>query len=209
MGFVSGPTVHVQWMFSLMQCPVRVIGVRSGPMLSEARNEVAERFLKDFTEDYLVTTDTDIVFTRQDVDYLLSHDAPLASGLYAAETGQLMAGRWYGETGMMETLEESPSEVTLVDSVGAGFLAVRRDALEKIGPGWFNYMSVDGREIGEDVAFCRRASAAGYQIVLDPRIRLAHLKVMEVRPDTLLYQYRFSSESDGASESASQAMPEA
>jgi GT2 family glycosyltransferase len=101
-----------------------------------------------------------------------------------------MAGVWEGDEGMMRALEEPPTETSRVDAVGAGFVIVRRDVWEAIDGHWFDYEHYNGRQLGEDVAFCHKVADAGFEILLDPRVRLAHLKVMEVHPDSLTYQYR-------------------
>jgi hypothetical protein len=68
---------------------IRPIAVECGPAIAFGRNAVVESFLA--TEDeYLLFTDTDMMFGVRDVDLLLAADAPIAGALYFnAATGEL------------------------------------------------------------------------------------------------------------------------
>lgn len=70
---------------------LRPIPIECGPALAQGRNAVVESFLR--TEDeYLLFTDTDMMFEARDVDLLLAADAPIAGALYYnAATGELPA----------------------------------------------------------------------------------------------------------------------
>jgi GT2 family glycosyltransferase len=59
----------------------RPVSVESGPFLTRARNTVVQAFLRN-TDDYLLFTDTDMVFHPQDVRLLLESDAAIAGALY-------------------------------------------------------------------------------------------------------------------------------
>ena len=59
----------------------REVPIEAGPFVSRARNLIVERFLS--TEDeYLLFTDTDVVFHPEDLDLLLAADASIAGALY-------------------------------------------------------------------------------------------------------------------------------
>lgn len=78
------------WVQSLLACAARsgALGFQilpraceTGPQLDKARNMLLASFLQ--TEaDYLLFSDTDIVFTPDDVKLLLEADAPIAGALY-------------------------------------------------------------------------------------------------------------------------------
>jgi hypothetical protein len=85
------------WVQSLLACAARSASLgfglipqacETGPQLDKARNMLLRSFLT--TElDYLLFSDTDIVFTPDDVKLLLEADAPIAGALYftaAADT---------------------------------------------------------------------------------------------------------------------------
>lgn len=62
------------------------LSVESGPFLSRARNTIVRAFLES-EADYLLMTDTDAVFSPEDVQELLDTDKPIAGALvYTAVT---------------------------------------------------------------------------------------------------------------------------
>lgn len=64
------------------------------------------------------------------------------------------------------------------DIVGAGCLAVRGSALQKIGEPWFEYMDWPGRqESSEDIHFCLQAKNRGLGVWTDTRIPCSHFYV--------------------------------
>jgi hypothetical protein len=63
------------------------LSVESGPFLSRARNTIVKAFLES-EADYLLMTDTDAVFSPEDVSALIEADKPIAGALvYTAVTG--------------------------------------------------------------------------------------------------------------------------
>jgi hypothetical protein len=63
-----------------------------------------------------------------------------------------------------------------IDACGAACLLIRTDVLRAIPPPWFDWPDSSR---GEDIAFCERARAAGFPIVLDFDVRCTHLGVLE------------------------------
>jgi hypothetical protein len=57
-----------------------------------------------------------------------------------------------------------------VDGVGAGCLMVHRHVYQQMEPPWFKF---EGS--GEDLYFCRKAKALGFQIALDTSLHLGHV----------------------------------
>jgi hypothetical protein len=189
LGFVSGQTVQTKWMGSVLQLVQQrgtpVISVISGPFLAKSRNRVVELFLTGEWE-YLLMTDTDIIFTLGDVDKLASHDCPVTSGLYVIDTGQIAAG-YEAEGDKFWTFNYIPEEPVVIDYCGAGFMLVHREAFEAVqkeyGNHWFDYMPTEGTQAGEDISFCKRLKAVEMPILLDPAVRLGHVKTVPLNPE--------------------------
>jgi GT2 family glycosyltransferase len=95
----------------------------------------------------------------------------------------------YRITGDGEVLrfEEAPeSGVVDVDATGAACLLVHRSVFEKIATEypapltWFAETVAFGQLWSEDITFCVRARAAGFQTVVDCDVRLGHIKPVSI-----------------------------
>jgi hypothetical protein len=84
------------------------------------------------------------------------------------------------------TMEPIPLKepLELTDVVGMGCTLIRLDYVRKLPMPWFEYrrdLRGSGEySISEDVAFCAKMQAAGYQILTDTSLEVGHLKTMVV-----------------------------
>jgi hypothetical protein len=140
--------------------------------------------------DYLMWIDSDVLFTPQQFQRLLSHDKEIISGVYAMEGGKEIATvkEWdedfFKKNGHFEfmTLASLNSEKKLIDVAytGMGFMLIRKGVIESMEYPWFRPIE---KQIGdmvdftmEDVAFCLQAIKHGYRILIDPQVRVGHEK---------------------------------
>lgn len=77
-------------------------------------------------------------------------------------------------------LAEVPDEPFTVVGAGSAGMLIRRRVLDEIGYPWFE--STDGVYLNEDLTFCRKVRAAGFEIVCDPHALLGHIGQMHVWP---------------------------
>lgn len=206
-GFVHSKTYHHEFAWSycklLMACKQRVtvIPIRSGPNISNPRNDLISAFLQN-EDKALLMLDTDIEFEPEHVEELLSHldEYPLLGGVYRnvftpGEEPIIVASVRTGPGtfahGDAITQEHG---IIPVAGLGMGFTLIRRDVCEALGPGaplWpFAELAVPGSALGaetpeekavthmlsEDITFCFRAAAAGFQPYLDLDCRVKHHK---------------------------------
>ena len=70
-----------------------------------------------------------------------------------------------------------------------GFFACRREVLEKLKYPYFNYplIEIEGKDgklirdmCSEDVAFCKNITDAGYDIMVNTRMRVGHEKTLVI-----------------------------
>jgi GT2 family glycosyltransferase len=181
----------------------------AGPYLDAARNTVVHGFLRDTDCDWLLFIDSDIGFDgdqiRELVDDVDPYVTPVVGGLYMNPTQGHVKPVAYTEStttittyGGVEVEAVHFDQIDLpavdapdmvVDAIGTGFMAIHRSLLEKMADHfdhpreWFACEVQDGTLLGEDLAFCRRVRSLGYPIVLNPRVRLAHLKDILLTPD--------------------------
>jgi hypothetical protein len=103
---------------------------------------------------------------------------------YEAQTRKVSAGM-FDETGACVCFREKDvvSAKGLIDVQWTGFPAVlmRGSMLRRLGWQAFAHIpaAVEWGFFGEDVSFCKRAMEAGLTIVVDPRLKVPHLKLRD------------------------------
>lgn len=165
----------------------------SGSLLVRERNDLLKAFLEtDAT--HILMIDSDIGWDPRDVKKLIDHDEDFVAALYPARGPDnvfLFRGVYDGPGKKM-----SPSEKLLLEMeyIPAGFMLLKRHVIEKMNEHFpeLYYIPKDpslahtagyylfavevweGEFWGEDYVFCRRARQTGFQIWIDPMIRLDH-----------------------------------
>lgn len=143
--------------------------------------------------DYMLWIDSDIAFEFEHLLNLLELDGDIVSGWYAQPGGATATVERADDADFLRdgryrflTIAEIEARAApfAVDHTGLGWMLVRRGVFEKLPMPWFEHTSrwlADaGREVivpcSEDAAFCLKARAAGFRILLDPRTRVGHEK---------------------------------
>jgi hypothetical protein len=145
--------------------------------------------------DYIMWIDSDILFTTDQFDRLLSHKKDIVSGLYFMEGGKQFAAvkdwdeEYFKKTGSFRFLE--PPDLPYTDLMelsynGMGFMLMRRGVFEKMTYPWFEPEHFRFGHISdfasEDVSFCRKAQRAGFKIYADPTVIVGHEKTQILMP---------------------------
>lgn len=167
------------------------VGVRSGPRIAEARNQIVAAFLAmddEAAPEWLWMVDTDMVFTADCLDRMLktadAGECPIVGGLCYATADRPVMFRVTGSV-VERVVEWSPGELVDVDATGAACLLIHRSvlaALREVDPDgaypWFveGATTSRGELLGEDTAFCMRARSLGFRIAVDTSIRVGHVK---------------------------------
>lgn len=152
-----------------------------------ARNVLANEFLKRKEFDTLVWIDSDIGFTRTDLQNLIDTEESFVSGLYTDKCQPPMPF-CRGENGITVPLEDIPKQGLLkARFVPGGFLKVERSVLETLiekkavatyGGGqmhhFYNGRIVMDNLLSEDYSFSDLVWSAGIQPWINCGIRLNH-----------------------------------
>jgi hypothetical protein len=140
----------------------------------------------EFTYDKIMWIDSDIQWAPSDFGTLYYSDKDIVSGCY------LMPDR--ATPIFASVLAPMMSEQDLVHhdkpfkthAIGFGFVCVKSGVFETMKRPWFSFLG--GEEefglpiiMGEDVAWCVNARKAGYDIWVDPSVRVTHTKTVKVR----------------------------
>jgi len=171
-------------------------------VVSRARNLLAKDFLESNCTD-LIFIDSDINFEPEDVLRLMAWTSEPKKGIVAG------VPRVRGEERVYITLldYDENNELTMngmglvrAKRVATAFMMVRRDVFETLveaHPEWtyhdkktdrmlpalFDFKLTEEGYMGEDFLFCDRTREVGFEVWVDPTIKLGHMGVQEYLGD--------------------------
>ena len=170
-------------------------------VVSRARNLLVKDFLESNCTD-LLFIDADINFDANDVFRLLAWAGDPKKGIIAGVPRTRKTDKVY-----IARLDQDDQGLTMngmglvrAQRVATAFMMVRREVFENLiekHPEWSYYDDNSGRHlhavfdfkvtptgyIGEDFLFCDRARELGYEVWIDPTIKLGHMGVQEYEGD--------------------------
>ena len=188
------------------QAPAHGIDVSIGSIcgcsvVSRARNLLVQDFLEsDATELFFV--DADINFQPEDVFRLMAWVSEPNIGIAAGIPCARKSEKTY-----IVTLDDDNDQVVMnhmglvrAKRVATAFMMIKRKVIEDLierNPQWkyhdsrserdlsavFDFMVKDNTYVGEDYLFCDRAREIGYEVWVDPTIKLGHMGVQEYEGD--------------------------
>lgn len=169
--------------------------------LDNLRGSEQKPFNGEVDYDVWVTIDSDIFFTPEQLERLIedTDTHPIISGVYrmidmkhyaAVKTWNIDFFKKNGTFKFLrvEDLEGAPKYMKVAYN-GMGFMAIKREVLEKMKYPYFHRelqvieMS-DGTIIqdmcSEDVAFCKNAKDVGYDVMINTELRVGHEKELVI-----------------------------
>jgi len=178
---------------------VQICNISGCSVVSRVRNLIAADFLNSDCTD-LMFIDSDINFEANDIFRLLAWNSDPKKGIVAGIPVARKKGQVY-----FSTLDTDDDQSIFMDKMGlvrakrvaTAFMMIRREVFEKLKdahPEWvyhdekkqgdemvcfFDFALKDGQYIGEDYLFCDRARELGYEVWIDPTIKLGHMGTIE------------------------------
>lgn len=166
---------------------ILITGVEGHVNVSTPRNELVKIFLHKTKADYLLSVDSDMAFTMEDIERLVAHRLPVVSGLcLGKKEGKGVFAAAGKTTDISLAIEECDGSTFEVAWVGMAFCLIYRTVLQNLGVGplWpYADTLVDGKALGEDVVFCLRAKEKGFKIFIDTAVHIGHVKQMVISFD--------------------------
>lgn len=181
----------ITWAHNMGYCS-HVGDAREITLSGTRHNSIEENrpFSGQITYDKLLWIDSDISWKPEDVLKLYDSDKDIISGAYLLGTGGVAAYPTEGKSGYTPQEFLSLQEPTKVAGTGFGFICVKQGIFEQLSRPWFqsvmgtvtdeNGVSTDFPIMGEDLSWCKRVTNLGYEIWLDPSVRLTHQKVAKL-----------------------------
>ncbi len=156
--------------------------------------------------DYIMWIDSDVVFNRDNFERLLEADKDIISGWYMDKDEEPAFGflkkeedKYGRKVSPMPLYDKNnvysfykdfevrdKKELYKVDWIGMGWMLIKRGVMEKVKYPWFAPKTVrvgkPGKDIlytslSEDISFQLNLKEAGFDIWLDPLIRVGHEKI--------------------------------
>lgn len=170
-------------------------------VVSRARNILVRDFLDSDCTD-LIFIDADINFQADDVLRLMAWASDPKKGIVGGVPRTRKVDKVY-----IAQLDQDEEGVTMnrmglvrAKRIATAFMLVRREVFERLvseNPQWnyqdhntakqlnavFDFLVNEEGYIGEDYLFCDRARAIGYEVWIDPTIKLGHMGVQEYEGD--------------------------
>jgi hypothetical protein len=178
---------------------VQICNISGCSVVSRVRNLIATDLLNSDCTD-LMFIDSDINFDAEDIFRLMAWNSDPKKGIVAGVPVARKKGQVY-----FSTLDTDEDDSIFMDKMGlvrakrvaTAFMMIRREVFEKLRdahPEWlyhdekkegdkvicfFDFELKDGHYIGEDYLFCDRAREQGFEVWIDPTIKLGHMGVHE------------------------------
>lgn len=178
---------------------IQICNISGCSVVSRVRNLIAKDFLDSDCTD-LMFIDSDINFNAEDIFRLMAWNIDPKKGIVAGIPVARKKGKTY-----ISTLDADENENIFMNHMGlvrakrvaTAFMLIRREVFEKMyeaHPEWryhdekkigdemiafFDFALKDGNYIGEDFLFCDRARELGFEVWIDPTIKLGHVGVEE------------------------------
>jgi hypothetical protein len=178
---------------------IQICNISGCSVVSRVRNLISYDFLQSDCTD-LMFIDSDINFNAEDIFRLMAWNSEPKKGIVAGIPVARKKGKVY-----ISTLDTDDNEHIFMDKMGlvrakrvaTAFMIIRREVFEKLRdahPEWvyhdekkvgdemiafFDFALKDGQYIGEDFLFCDRARELGFEVWIDPTIKLGHMGVEE------------------------------
>ena len=178
---------------------IQICNISGCSVVSRVRNLIAKDFLDSDCTD-LMFIDSDINFEAEDIFRLMAWNSDPKKGIVAGIPVARKKGKTY-----ISTLDTDEDENILMNYMGlvkakrvaTAFMIIRREVFEKLyeaHPEWryhdekkvgdeitafFDFALKDGTYIGEDFLFCDRAREMGFEVWIDPTIKLGHMGMEE------------------------------
>lgn len=168
-----------------------VADAREMTLNGDNRNDPREQrpFKGELTYDKILWIDSDIMFKPEDV--LKAYESPfdVVSGAYTLASGEVVAYKELFGRGYTIDEVKDMKKPEKIFGAGMGFFCMKSGIFEKLSRPWFQQViattNFDGEDftfpiMGEDLSLCKRINDAGFEIYLDPSIKLIHHKTFKL-----------------------------
>ena len=153
----------------------------TGSLVYDSRDAIA-RYAVDNDYDYVLYCDSDMVFDKDNLMRLLSHNVGICSGLYVTRAGErknvaykkIITRRRFPYRQPKLIVDDTSSGFGPVSACGFGFCLVKCSVLKCMYK-YYKSLFEPFKGVGEDIAFCIRAKRIGFKTFIDRDVKLGHV----------------------------------
>ena len=177
------PALFCQSLALLQRAGDTVVGFEVGSLVYEARNKLAREAIRA-EADYVLWLDSDMIFNDSLLDDLMFSGKPFVTGIAHARRAPHVSCIFREIWPKVDRWDGHDYPITPFRIGGCGFACVLietdiiRNVYNKNGSAFFPM-----RELGEDLAFCKRAIDIGYEIWAEPTVKLGHIGHITIYPE--------------------------
>lgn len=152
-------------------------------LVYNARHSIMQYALENDAD--LLFVDSDIIFSLEAFDRLLSHKKPIVAGLYYDRHGgntpiaykKIRPKTFFRRKPIREAITDTTPFME-IEGCGLGFCLIRNEVLKAVNKKDVNPFEPFGN-LGEDFSFLYRCRKKGYKIYLDTTLGLKHIGEFE------------------------------
>lgn len=140
----------------------------------------------EFTYNKILWIDSDISWDLEAFIRIIRSDKEIIGGLYQTGRDGRVAVNIWDEQGRPTVVNKVKyllhDEPTKVDGLGFGFICMKYGVFELMPRPWFKILEVEVEgsdfpiNLGEDYSWCLSAQRAGFEIWVDPLVKVEHHK---------------------------------
>ena len=158
------------------------VAFQGGTLVYVGRDKLS---LKAITGDYshILWLDADMVFTEDLVDDLMDCGKDIVTGIAHSRRAPYPSCLFTEiYPGVRRFDGEYPQEPFKVAGCGMACVLMKADVIRDV---WAHHSTAffPTRELGEDIAFCKRAADLGYEIWAEPHVQVGHVGHFVVYPE--------------------------
>ena len=153
----------------------------TGSLIYDARESFA-KYAVDNGYDYILYADSDMIFNKDDLMKLLSHNVGICTGLYLRRDGsnenvaysKIITRRRFPFRSPKLIVDSTSSGFGRVAACGFGFCLIKCSVIKTMHK-YYKSLFEPYKGLGEDAAFCYRARRCGFYTFIDRDVKLGHI----------------------------------
>lgn len=181
---------HFEFIDSLMRLTRRMtrdgidfdVKIKGNTLVYVARDYLAQQAANN-NYDYVLWLDADMVFPDTIFNDLLDNGKKMVTGIYHSRRPPYNSCVFRKiNTETVERFDEYPRELFEIDGCGFGIVLMKAQLIRDLFIN-FHTCFLPEKQLGEDIAFCKRVQMIGEKIYCDPTVRAGHIGHNVIYPE--------------------------